>query len=96
MEFPKPTRVRDKAYLVFVRQRPCCVSGCNRQSDPHHVVTRARGGADYTAAPLCRVHHREAHDLGQRTFEQRHRLSLWRVVAETLAAFIVARMEDEQ
>ncbi len=34
------------------------------KSDPHHTVTKGRGGHDHTAVPLCFTAHREWHDLG--------------------------------
>jgi hypothetical protein len=58
-------RYRDKAHLKFVALQACLV--CGRQpSDPHHLRSaqpRALGRkvSDEFAVPLCRVHHREAH-----------------------------------
>jgi hypothetical protein len=64
----EPRRYRDKGHLRFVASKPCTV--CGRQpSDPHHLrftQNRALGRrvSDEFTVPLCRIHHREVHRLG--------------------------------
>jgi DNA recombination protein Rad52 len=64
----EPKRLRDKAHLKFVASQPCLV--CGRQpSDPHHLrfaQPRAIGlkVSDEFTVPLCRVHHRQIHQVG--------------------------------
>jgi ERF superfamily len=64
----KPRRVRSKPHRDFVSSQPCLV--CGRQpSDAHHLrftQPRAMGRkvSDEFTVPLCRVHHREAHRVG--------------------------------
>src|SRR5262249_36303985 len=64
----EPKRLRDKAHLRFVASQPCLV--CGRQpSDPHHLrfaQPRAIGlkVSDEFTVPLCRVHHRQVHQIG--------------------------------
>jgi hypothetical protein len=64
----EPRRYRDRAHLEFVASRPCLL--CGRQpSDPHHLrfmQPRAMGRrvSDEFAVPLCRTHHRAAHQHG--------------------------------
>ena len=64
----EPKRIRDKAHLKFVASQPCLI--CARQpSDPHHVryaQPRAIGlkVSDEFTVPLCRVHHRQLHQVG--------------------------------
>jgi ERF superfamily protein len=63
-----PRRYRNKEHLRFVAQQACLV--CGRQpSDPHHLrftQPRALGRrvSDEFVAPLCRIHHREVHRVG--------------------------------
>jgi len=84
----KPRRQVDTDYLNFVRGRPCLVAHCLRRGEPHHVVSRGAGGGDYTAAPLCREHHRQLHTTGLRRFEENFGLELWREVANLLGLYL--------
>jgi hypothetical protein len=64
----EPRRYRNKEHLRFVAQQPCLVCG-RKPSDPHHLrftQLRALGRkvSDEFVAPLCRIHHREAHRAG--------------------------------
>jgi ERF superfamily len=64
----KPVRKRDKAHRDFVRSQPCVVCG-RRPSDAHHIQfgqRRALGRkvSDEFTVPLCRVHHRDLHRVG--------------------------------
>jgi hypothetical protein len=61
----EPRRYRNKEHLRFVAQQACLVCG-RKPSDPHHLrfmQPRALGRkvSDEFVAPLCRIHHREAH-----------------------------------
>jgi hypothetical protein len=64
----KPRRARDKDHLRFIAIQPCTV--CGRQPcEAHHIryaQPRALGRrvSDEFTVPLCRVHHRELHQLG--------------------------------
>jgi hypothetical protein len=61
-----PKRHRDKAHLRFVGSQSCLI--CGRQpSDAHHLrFAQARAlsmkVSDEFTVPLCRVHHRQAHE----------------------------------
>ena len=65
---PAPRRYRDKAHLRYVAQQACLL--CSRKpSDPHHLrhlQPRALGrkASDEFAVPLCRIHHRLVHRVG--------------------------------
>jgi len=66
-------RVHDAAHLAFVRTRPCCIRGCNRQAEAAHLrmACPARGKPptgmqekpdDKWVTPLCAYHHRTGAD----------------------------------
>jgi hypothetical protein len=64
----EPRRYRNRDHLRFVTQQPCLL--CARKpSDAHHlrfVQPRAlsRKASDEFAVPLCRIHHRAVHRVG--------------------------------
>jgi hypothetical protein len=65
---PAPRRYRNKAHLRYVAQQPCLLCG-RKPSDPHHLrfmQPRALGrkASDEYSVPLCRIHHRLVHRLG--------------------------------
>jgi len=65
---PTPRRYRNREHLRYVAQQPCLVCG-RRPSDPHHLrfaQPRALGRkvSDEFAVPLCRIHHRLVHRVG--------------------------------
>ena len=65
---PAPRRYRDKGHLRYVAQQPCLLCG-RKPSDPHHLrhlQPRALGrkASDEFAVPLCRIHHRLVHRVG--------------------------------
>ena len=65
---PKPRRCRDKDHLRFISRQPCAV--CGRQPcEAHHIrfaqpSALGRRVSDEFTVPLCRVHHRELHRIG--------------------------------
>src|SRR6516164_2365249 len=64
----KTVRVRDKEHRKFVSRQACLVCG-RMPSDPHHLTftqPRALGHrvSDEFTVPICRIHHRELHRLG--------------------------------
>jgi hypothetical protein len=63
-----------------VETLPCIVLGCPRKSVNAHVVNidagTSRKGHHRGIAPLCDCHHTELHDIGPRSFERIHHLSL--------------------
>ena len=86
MTFKKTSRIKDEAYLDFVREYGCGV--CLNSAEPHHLVSRGAGGSDYTAIPLCREHHTELHQYGKGLFEDKHHIDVWVLLSKVLAAFI--------
>jgi hypothetical protein len=68
LAIPAPRRYRNREHLRYVMRQPCLVCG-RKPSDPHHLrymQPRALGrkASDEFAVPLCRVHHRAAHRVG--------------------------------
>jgi hypothetical protein len=65
---PKPRRNRDKDHLRFISRQPCTV--CGRQPCEAHHIRFAQPSAfgsrvsDEFTVPLCRLHHRELHNIG--------------------------------
>jgi hypothetical protein len=67
----KPYRKRNKAHLRFVAQQPCLLCG-RKPAEPHHLRAaqpRALGrkASDEFTVPLCRMHHRLVHRVGNET-----------------------------
>jgi hypothetical protein len=64
----EPRRHRDKAHLKFVASHPCLICG-RSPADAHHLKftqPRAMGlkVSDEFTVPLCRIHHRDLHSVG--------------------------------
>jgi hypothetical protein len=64
----KPRRARDKHHLRFICRQPCTVCG-RTPCEAHHLrfaQPRAMGRrvSDEFTVPLCRLHHRELHGVG--------------------------------
>jgi ERF superfamily len=63
-----PRRYRNREHLRYVMRQPCLLCG-RKPSDPHHLrylQPRALGrkASDEFAVPLCRIHHRLVHRVG--------------------------------
>lgn len=53
------------AYMLAVKQLPCCVCGAPGPSDAHHVIHdrfSARKASDFDTVPLCKRHHQDGPD----------------------------------
>lgn len=89
-----PQRVWPR-HRKFVRGHVCAVPGCiASEVEFAHVRTAENSGTgikphDSNGVPLCRHHHREQHDCGVHTFEDRHGIDL-----EALAAEFVRKSTD--
>lgn len=64
---------RDKAYLKFVRDQPCCVTGATAATVAHHVRISGAGGvglkpSDYLTVPLDYAVHMKLHSMGEGAF----------------------------
>ncbi len=99
-----PERCAD--YLAWIRTLGCVV--CSRVSGESLVIeaahtnvlgTRGLGqkSSDFSAVPLCRVHHRDGpesyHRLGEQRFVARHRIDLPQLVGSLNHLFLTASDE---
>jgi hypothetical protein len=70
------------AHRAWIRRHHCSVPGCTSTPiECAHVRSGTDGGiglkpSDKWAISLCRDHHREQHQLGEREFQKRHRIDL--------------------
>ena len=78
---------RDQAYLAWIREMSCVACGVDGRSEAAHTGTdcgMSQKASDYSCVPLCADCHTQApgayHCIGKRAFEERHGLSLARVV----------------
>jgi hypothetical protein len=77
LTFGEPRRLRDKAHLKYVATHPCLVCG-RTPADAHHLrftQPQAMGlkVSDEFTVPLCRVHHRDVHSVGNEVAWWEHR-----------------------
>lgn len=85
------SRIRSSEHLSWVSTQPCIVSGCwASQCDAAHVRRGTGGGmglkpGDQWVIPLCRVHHREQHQIGEAAFERLYHLDLKNLAEATWA-----------
>ena len=68
LSLPAPRRYRNKEHLRYVARQPCLVCG-RKPSDPHHLRFTQPGAlgrktSDEFVVPLCRIHHRLLHRVG--------------------------------
>jgi hypothetical protein len=91
----RTTQKRDErtcpAHRAWVRRHHCSVSNCLQLPiECAHVRIETDGGvglkpSDMWTVSLCAQHHREQHDLGERSFELKYDLDL-KALAEEFAA----------
>lgn len=68
---------RDSEYLSYIHDRPCVVCGLQHRSHAHHAkllnyVSNSKKTPDWTAIPLCYLHHLEgAHQQGHKWLEEK-------------------------
>ena len=76
-------------YLKYIRKQPCIISG--REAEPHHLKAIGMGRnrkrqlpEHYTAIPLARNYHAEVHQIGERAFELKYKINLWKTAYKLL------------
>lgn len=82
---PKMKRWESAAYLAFVRQQPCVVTGQTEGIEAHHIVGHGLSvmgskAHDHLTFPLCHDAHMELHNRGWQQWEQAHGSQLEHVV----------------
>lgn len=105
----KLARLRSRKYLDMVKADPCEAAAqhdhCTGPIDPHHVQVRGNRDdtCDFTAIPLCRRHHDDAHAgrIGQEELQRllggylcRKLLSLGRSEAEAVLREMIRRIGE--
>lgn len=67
--------LRDKKWLAVVRRKLPCVVCLKSPCDPAHIRIGFNGigikPGDDKVLPLCRIHHSEQHQVGEKTFWKR-------------------------
>lgn len=81
---------RSPAHRAWVRGHACAVCGTFTAIECAHVRTGTDGGvgvkpSDAWTISLCRDHHAEQHQIGERAFEQRHGINMKALAAEFAA-----------
>ena len=74
-------------YLEYVKQQACIVCGVT-PVDAHHAKTKGSGGSDLTAVPLCRYHHRECHDIGRQSFQEKYQFDFRDSQLKSLQSYV--------
>jgi hypothetical protein len=77
MARPKQRRWTCEAYLAFVRQLPCVVTGRCEGIEAHHLIGHGQGkmggkAHDLFVFPLAHDEHRALHRMGWQAWEQQH------------------------
>jgi len=67
---------------IWTYLKTCLVKGCKNEVDfqGHHIIHRGSGGSDgpWNRLKVCRIHHNEAHDIGEDGFLSNHpELKFW-------------------
>lgn len=81
-EARKATSRTCAAHRAWVRRHSCCVPGCRRLPiECAHVRVGTDGGLglkppDKWTISLCRFHHLEQHEIGERAFEVKYDINL--------------------
>lgn len=80
-------RRRCPGHRKWVRGHACAVCGTFTAIECAHVRTGTDGGtgvkpSDQWCISLCRDHHAEQHQVGERAFEQRHGINMKELAAE--------------
>jgi len=86
VKFPKPTKVRNKAYVNWIRSLPCLITRSERGVDPHHCPKKGHGSTssktdDTRCIPLRHDLHVELHQTGKETFSRKYELDYEDVVS---------------
>ena len=87
---------RSLEYIKYIKEQNCLI--CFKSYvDPDHLEAIGMGGnrkkpseKHYSCVPLCRLHHRERHDLGTIRFEEKYKINLWKEAFRFLRKFLLS------
>src|SRR5690242_7627852 len=98
----QPSQIRCPGHLQFVRSRECSLrsSRCAGKIEAAHVRTGTDGGlsvkpSDFWTIPLCAIHHRLQHDMGEPEFERSFKIDM-KAIASRLWSISPHRRKVEQ
>jgi hypothetical protein len=85
----KGGRWQCEAYLKFIREHKCCVSGL-QPVEAHHLILKSRGGqaSDLFTVPLTSELHQEYHRIGHNSFVDKYNVNFEGVVITLIQSFI--------
>jgi hypothetical protein len=94
--FKRP-RIKNERHLNHIRSLPCCVCGDNTSTEAAHIrmsnlecgkfyTGKAEKPSDCWTVPLCGMHHREQHNVGEHTFWAMHKIDPFQVAAYLFAS----------
>ncbi len=87
-------------FLEFIRRQRCSVPNCEViSSQAHHMKTVGSGGSDYTAVPLCGIHHTwppGIHSYGLTAFEARYKVDMWAINTVMREKYDLMKNDTEQ
>jgi hypothetical protein len=103
MRFPKTPLLRDKGYLVWLRDQPCVITGLygsdNDAIDPAHIGTAGKGikSADNHVLPVLHSIHQKMHANGEiETFRERLPRDVLRYMLKLYAETLYAAYKSDQ
>ena len=84
---------RSDSYLNFIRALPCAVTGKMGETHAHHTKIGGKGikGSDYSCIPLCADKHKEYHDIGRQTFEEKYNVNVRELTAEYMHVYLTGQ-----
>lgn len=89
----KPRRIRNEAYLKWIREKKCVICG-SPYVEASHIGTGGMGTkvTDYFVLPMCAEHHRTGkysyHRMNMGRFSDYYGVNLYKMIAEFLIQYI--------
>ena len=83
-----------KKYIEFIRNKKC--TACyNSPADPDHLITIGMGNnrkkatvKDFSCIPLCRLCHIERGQIGDKKFQEKSGINIWKDLNKYLMEFL--------
>ena len=88
-------------YLKYRKKKSCGCEVCfNTPADLHHLEAIGMGNnrkkptlKHFSVVDLCRLHHTEIHMMGQKEFEKKYNINLWKEIYKHLREIICKKVE---